>query len=885
LRLSNQPLGITVDYSFGNWVRRRRKSLDLTQQELAERVGCSTSLIFKIESDERRPSRQIAELLLEHLEIPPDQRNLFLKVARQEKASGQLDSIALPPSSWALSQLSQQSNPSTDPKLLNRVEGPGTSLPLPLMPIIGREPELQSIGQQLQNPACRLLTLTGSGGVGKTRLALEAARQLGSSFHHGVCFVSLISTGSSEFIIPAIADSLGFAFSGAIEIKTQLINYLKEKHILLVLDNLEHLLNGIQLLDELLERAPGVKILATSREQLNLGVEWVFEVQGLPVPETIEVKDIGFNSAVALFLQRAKQMKSGFTPNAEDLASITRICQVVEGLPLGLELAAAWVKVMSVNQIAREIERSVDFLSTSVRDMPLRHRSIRAVFDYSWSLLSEEERQVVMRLSIFRGFTRDAMEKVAGATLFSLSSLMDKSIVRQGAPSRYNLHELFRQYAASHLEQNTDEQSAVLEKYCHYYLTLLEHSDPALRGNRQKQTLVELKADIDNLRAAWEIAVLYKRIDLLQRAALPLWYYYNLRDSLQEGESVFERAAAMCRVQLDHRSPEQAARPQWEAVLGELLSHQAQFTFRQGRVPTAGELYAASIGLLRPLHEPSALTQALTYSGVVSWIAGRFEEAWSSLNEAISIAQTMGDTWAQAQCLNFMGMVAHAQGDYGKAYDFLQESIIRARALGDTRFIAFISGQLSRAAQALGRSAEVVDLLQESLQLTTETGDRLGIGLTLEQLAIATRASGDAEEAKRLLKESIKHFADIGDMWFLGHALTLEAYFALEAGEDHQAEESFRRALKIALENQSPPNVLGALAGLATLAAKDGRREQALETTLFVLEHPATTQETRSHAEKLHSELAAHFSTELTEMAQSRARSVTLDSLARDFSD
>ncbi|HJR80217.1 MAG TPA: helix-turn-helix domain-containing protein, partial [Anaerolineales bacterium] len=220
-----------MNYSLGTWIKRRRKALDLTQQELARRVGCSTSLIFKIESDERRPSRQIAQLLAEYLEIPPDQRSLFLKVARQEKTVDHLEPV-LPLSTPQLS-------PASD-----RVK---TGLPLPLTSLIGREHELRMVIQQVQNPACRLLTLTGPGGVGKTRLALEVAHHLQDTFRDGVCFVSLVGTGDSEFVIPAIADALGFSFSGAIELKSQLFNFLRGKHMLLVLDNLEHLLSGIEL--------------------------------------------------------------------------------------------------------------------------------------------------------------------------------------------------------------------------------------------------------------------------------------------------------------------------------------------------------------------------------------------------------------------------------------------------------------------------------------------------------------------------------------------------------------------------------------------------------------------------------------------------------------
>lgn len=283
-----------------------------------------------------------------------------------------------------------------------------------------RQPEDQSrlpkrACQQIKDPACRLLTLTGPGGIGKSRLSLEVTHRLRGDFDEGVFFVPLAGTSASQFITPAIADSLGFIFSGAADLTLQLNRFIGEKHLLLVLDNLEQLLDGIGVLATLLQHAPNLKLLATSREPLDLRAEWVFEVQGLPVPAQFEVEDLESNSAVALFIQRTKQAQVDFVLSPDDYSALTRVCQLVEGLPLALELAASWVRIMPVQEIGKEIERNLDFLATSARDVPPRHRSIRTVFDSSWRLLLEEECAVMRQLYVFRGgFTRLSAEQVAG---------------------------------------------------------------------------------------------------------------------------------------------------------------------------------------------------------------------------------------------------------------------------------------------------------------------------------------------------------------------------------------------------------------------------------------------------------------------------------------
>src|SRR5947209_293952 len=392
--------------------------------------------------------------------------------------------------------------------LLKTIEAGMKNLPAPRTSFVGRASELDEIDRLLGDHNCRLLTLVGPGGAGKTRLALEAAARRIERYAHGVHFVPLVTVASPELLAPAVAESIQFVVDGAhsgFSAQDQLLDYLSERSTLLVLDNFEHLVDGTDLLGEVIERAPHVELLTTSRERLNIQSEWVFDVEGLGLAENGN----GSASAVHLFVERAAQVVPGFALDNVGYAQVLRICRLVDGMPLGIELAASWTSVLSCAEIADEIEGSIDFLATSMRDVPERHRSLRAAIDQSWRLLTDEQRSAFSRLSVFRGsFDRGAAVAVTGADLRLLSQLVAKSLLRRPDFGRFELHELLRQYAAEQLRLSPAEEADARERHARHYAPMHMERQTALMGPDLAVARDELRRELDNLRAAveWTLA-------------------------------------------------------------------------------------------------------------------------------------------------------------------------------------------------------------------------------------------------------------------------------------------------------------------------------------------------------------------------------------------
>jgi predicted ATPase len=797
------------------------------------------------------------------LDVPVEERSTFVRVARGELGVERL-------------------HPGSKPVGTASISSPKTNLPIFPTPLIGREREVEELSQLLRDPQCRLLTLVGPGGIGKTRLAIETASRMQEVFADGVYFVPLAPVNSTRLIVPVIADSVGFAFhhTSHADPKTQLFSYLKEKQALLLTDNLEQLLTepGIEVLGELLAHSLQVKLLVTSRESLGLQDEWVFEVQGLLVPGNISAEASAQNTSAELFLQRAWRAHIGFNATPDDYPPIVRICQLVNGNPLGIELAAAWVRTLSCDEIAQEIERGLGFLSVSARDMPARHRSIRAVFDHSWKLLTEEEQRVLLRLSTFRGgFRREAAEHVAGATISVLSALMTKSLIRRESTGRYDLHELIRQFAAEQLAEYPDEQTATQACHSKYYLTLFSRATGRLQSAAQRQALAELTAEMDNFRAAWDWTIAHQDFAHACQVSGMLYHVYELRAWLEEGEKVFHDAVEAIRSHAEEINPDESL-----TIIHIMRTHLAYFRFRLGNsaVPYAELLSSATF--LQSSTDQFAAAYSMWYLGIVCWTLGKFTEAIESLRVSLEKAKTQGKRWHEAAAGEYIGIVMHERGEYEEARPYFMEALAIARELGDPMLIAHILAYMSRTVVALGRITEAEAILRESLALAQEIGYRPGIGHALDGLGrLAQMTSPD--EARTLFAASYGVYKETGDLRNMARVLSHQGYNSLARGDDMNAQNSFIAVLQLVREGGFIPFALDALVGLANLQAKQSDIEHALELLLIVLSHPASGQETKDRADQLRVELEMQLTPAQVEAIQAHAVEKTFDAVVEDL--
>ena len=875
---------------FGEWLKQRRKILDLTQDELAERVGCSVFALRKIESGERRPSKQLAALLAVALEIPEEERPTFIRVARGDLTLERMRISKPDISKISISDFLAQhqtyetaslhADASTLPAVLQTdLEPVHHHLPLPPTPFLGRDTELAALERLFKDPQCRLLTLTGMGGIGKTRLALEFASHQKDIFAEGVHFVPLASISSADSIVPVIADALGYAFSGPAELKEQLINYMSvtiKKSALLILDNLEHLIiqsyEAVEFVSELLRRLPHLKILTTSRERLNLQGEWMYELHGLPVPSAEFADKLDEYSATVLFIQRAQQIKTDFNVNDAERNDLIQICRLVEGVPLAIELAAAWVGMLSCGEIAREIESNIDFLSTSMRDVPERHRSLRATFDHSWKLLSDHERHVLSRLSVFRGgFDRNAAEEIAGATLPLLVSLVSKSLVRRTEKGRYDLHEVIRQYASSCLEKDQKLSMETCDLHSEYYLHFASQYEQKLKSASQQVAMHEMTVESENLRSAWGWGIKRRKTESLGRAVRSFGWFFEIAGMLHDGIDQLELL-----VQILNGKPRNT---QMDRALGIAFMQQGLLYFRTGQFVRAKELYDESIAILRPVGDKALLADALIFDGTITHLNGDYPESMALVNEGLKYAREVNDQWFAAYGIYNLGYIDSLMGEYQKGYEQMSEGLKIWREVGDPHYISLGLNFLVTTQIKLEQYEEAKASMRESIALCEQAKNRWGMGTAYRYLGLATLTEGKYIEAQGYFQKSLEIFGEYFEGWDIALSLIYMGNATLMSGELAESKNNYLKALRIAYEAGSLPLTLDAVNGIASIENHSEKPEQAWTLSYLVLNHASSTQETKDLASQIREESESRLSREQIRRLEVGAPNRSLDDI------
>lgn len=703
-----------LDASFGHWLSLRRKALRLTQAELAQHVGCAVVTLRKIEADERRPSRQIAELLARHLHVPAEERALFIKAARGELRIDRLSS----PNRLASSALSWST---TDPPPLPHASRT-SSLPFPPTPLVGRAQEVAAVSTYLTSAHVRLLTLTGLGGAGKTRVALEVAAKVRDQFADGVVWVALATLSEPEQVVTTIAQTLGIKEAGVQPAIERLQDFLHLKELLLVLDNFEHVVAAAPAIAHLLA-APRLKILITSRAVLRLSSEHEF-----PIPPLAQA------DAIALFGMRAQAARPDFAVTDQNATTVATICERLDGIPLAIELAAARVKLFPPQPLLARLENRLAFLTGGARDLPARQQTIRDTIDWSFSLLDETEKTLFRRLSVFvGGCTLEAAETVCSANgqkaidvVNGMAALVNHSLVRQengyrGEP-RFIMLETIREYALERLEQS-DEHEVLRDRHAVSFVALVNKAESDL-GGEIAAWRGWLGVEYGNLRAALQCALQQEDINTAWRLAVALQDFWWSHGVQSETHQCYEALLRLSQGQ------------DWVSLRAQVLDLGGAIAWVGGDFARATQYAEERLALEYQLENTIGIAYTLGHMGVLALWQGDDARATSLFTESMALTQTCerseDRTSLQSAMLINLANVAWHAGDYAQAVELLTESLALAREIQHNTFIAWSLRHLGAVACLQGNFAQATDPLTQSLTLYRDSDDVWGITECLE---------------------------------------------------------------------------------------------------------------------------------------------------------
>jgi predicted ATPase/DNA-binding SARP family transcriptional activator len=772
------------------------------------------------------------------------------------------------------------------------------NLPLLATSFVGRRQEMIQVHALLANDTCHLLVLLGPGGIGKSRLALEAGRAwlrtLQPPFPDGLFFVPLTDVTQEASLELAIAGAMGLPLRGETPPLAQLQAHLRQKRLLLILDNFERLASRAGLLLDLLAQAPGVKLLVTSRQRLPLLEAWHLDLEGLAVPPDDSIDNPAAYGAVQLFLERARRINLSFDLAAE-AADVCRICRLVEGMPLALELAAAWTRGLSCRVIAERIAADLDTLAFSSPSLPVRQRSLESVFRHSWELLSTDEQTVFAGLSLFRGgFTLAAAEAIVGTKRRHLLSLVDKSLVRRLPTGRYDIHLLLRRLANNHLgaERSAELQAAHTFHFAHF----LAEREGFQHREEAPAVLDEIALELDNIRAAWQQAMTGGDEFLLAQMMEPLNQFYDMRGYFTEGLKLMARTAEVF--------------PPESLMAARLRYRQARFAFRLGQNTLARRLGTEALTTLEAERETLEMAGCLLCLGNVVRDMGEHTAARNYFRRSAELFAGRGDYLGEAAAANNLGVVHYYEDDVPGAIRHFEAALFSRQRAGITD-TTFELGNIGLCYGELGDHDRAIDYLEQSLEQARRLDRQLGIGLAHHNLGNAFRNKGNPQSALSHLQKGIALFRALGSQDALAASLadlasTLVLLRRFDAAhkalrEGMALEEALERPrgiaykhlglgnLYLAQDQDEPARIhykavlsgssaefgadllLNALLGIAVIEVRAGRPEPAEQAIASISVHPKASYETK--------QAARHWSSQLGLVLERQAGSSSLESL------
>ena len=772
------------------------------------------------------------------------------------------------------------------------------NLPGQRTPFIGREAELADITRLLvEEDDCGLLTLIGPGGMGKTRLALKAAEQIVAMpvqqqrFTDGIFFVSLENVGDANGLISAIISAIvaesGFPLHSDAPLLEQLLHFLHSKVMLLVLDNFEHLITHAELCSTLLAAAPQLKILVTSREALTLQEAWFYPLIGLSFPQTPAEQEAPEEyDAVRLFVQCARRTQPAFV-FATERAAVLHICTLVEGMPLGIELAAAWLKVMTCEQIAQEVTRGLDFLTSRYQNLPSRHRSMRVVMEHSWQLLTAEEQEAIARLAVFRGkFRQEAATQITGASLFTLVTLVEKALLRVTNDGFYQLHELTRQFAEeqrSHLAR-----AALSDAHATFYACLLDQQRPHLYTSAIRQVWMAVGGELDNIRHAWQWLIKAAgagRADLplpilLRQMAEVLTAYHLFHSLWLPGQALFDQACQVLETAgWANSNDAQLGQASRQTTLVHLQILTGMFHFEMGNYRVSLALAEQTLAACRAAGVEGDLLLALLLYGRTQMRRGAHSEAVAALQAVFDLGTRLGLRHHCAEALISLGMDASNEGRYGEAQTYLRQALALCQALGYRPWAARALTNLGTTFSRQSDYQQALPYYEQALAIAQEEGDQTMIMINTSNIGGVQRGYGQYQLSIDYYQSSLAMARNMREERWIAANLNGIAITYLEMNELAATERALHQALTAGQQSESTPDTLGSIAIWGHLFARRGRVESALKALLFVEQHPSTMARDRRYNQPLLTELRSELDPLLFAQAEAWVAGQSLDDL------